>query len=71
METQYLAALRAAFDGNPRTCRNGNTRAIFAVQCRTPKLICNPAIQNLDDFKMSDFEIVGYHPQEAIKAPLL
>ena len=34
MELHYLAALRAAFDGDRRTCRNGDTRAIFAVQMR-------------------------------------
>jgi thymidylate synthase len=34
MEQQYLQVLRAALGGNRRTCRNGPTRAVFAVQLR-------------------------------------
>jgi thymidylate synthase len=34
MEQQYLDVLRAAHGGNRRMCRNGETRAIFAVQLR-------------------------------------
>ena len=34
MERQYLDVLRAALAGDRRTCRNGATRAIFAVQLR-------------------------------------
>jgi thymidylate synthase len=34
MERQYLAVLQDALAGNPRACRNGATRAIFAVQLR-------------------------------------
>jgi thymidylate synthase len=34
MERQYLQVLRAALEGNRRTCRNGATRAVFAVQIR-------------------------------------
>ena len=34
MEQQYLDTLRAALQGDRRTCRNGDTRAIFAVQLR-------------------------------------
>jgi thymidylate synthase len=34
MERQYLDVLRRALAGNRRTCRNGDTRAIFAAQLR-------------------------------------
>jgi thymidylate synthase len=34
MEQQYLQALRTALAGNRRTCRNGVTRAAFALQLR-------------------------------------
>ena len=34
MEQQYLDTLRRALGGDPRTGRNGGTRAIFAVQLR-------------------------------------
>lgn len=34
MEYQYLDVLRSALSGNARTCRNGETRALFAVQLR-------------------------------------
>ena len=34
MERQYLDVLRDALSGNPRTTRNGPTRAIFAAQLR-------------------------------------
>lgn len=34
MEQQYLDALRRALSGNRRTTRNGDTRAVFAVQLR-------------------------------------
>ena len=33
-----------------------------------PRLIINPAVKNLFDFKYEDFEIVGYEPHPAIKA---
>jgi len=35
-----------------------------------PKIIINPKIKNLFDFKFEDFEIVDYYPDEAIKAPV-
>lgn len=35
-----------------------------------PKLILNPDIKDLFDFKFEDFEIVGYDPWPAIKAPI-
>ncbi len=34
MEREYLEVLRAALAGNPRTTRNGTTRAVFAAQLR-------------------------------------
>jgi thymidylate synthase len=34
MEDQYLNLLRKALDGDRRTCRNGQTRAVFAAQLR-------------------------------------
>lgn len=41
---------------------------------RTPKplptLKLNPVVTNLFDFKFEDFEIVGYDPWPAIKAPI-
>jgi thymidylate synthase len=30
----------------------------------------NPAIRNITDFKYEDFELVGYDPHPAIKAPI-
>jgi thymidylate synthase len=35
-----------------------------------PKLKLNPAIKNIDNFTMSDIELVGYESHEAIKAPM-
>lgn len=35
-----------------------------------PKIIINPKIKNLFDFKFEDFEIVDYYPDETIKAPV-
>ncbi len=35
-----------------------------------PKMIINPDIENIDDFKMSDFELVNYKSHETIKAPM-
>jgi thymidylate synthase len=34
MEEQYLDVLRRALSGNARECRNGRTRALFAIQLR-------------------------------------
>ncbi len=35
-----------------------------------PTLKLNPGVTNLFDFKFEDFEIVGYDPWPAIKAPI-
>ncbi len=41
---------------------------------RSPKSLpimkINPNIKNIDDFKFEDFELVGYNPDPAIKAPI-
>lgn len=35
-----------------------------------PKLIINRKVDNIDDFEMEDFEIIGYNPGDTIKAPM-
>jgi len=35
-----------------------------------PRMILNPAVQNIHDFKYEDFKLVGYEPYPAIKAPI-
>ncbi|MCL5098334.1 MAG: thymidylate synthase [Candidatus Omnitrophica bacterium] len=35
-----------------------------------PQMILNPAVSNIHDFKFEDFELVGYDPHPAIKAPI-
>ena len=35
-----------------------------------PKMIINPTIKNIDDFKMSDFELINYSSHDAIKAEM-
>jgi thymidylate synthase len=35
-----------------------------------PQMKLNPAISNIHDFKYEDFELVGYDPHPAIKAPI-
>ena len=33
-----------------------------------PKMKINPEVKNIDDFKIEDFELVGYNPHDSIKA---
>jgi len=35
-----------------------------------PQLHLNPAVKNIHEFKYEDFELAGYDPQPAIKAPI-
>ncbi len=35
-----------------------------------PRMRLNPAVTNIHEFKFEDFELVGYHPHPAIKAPI-
>ena len=35
-----------------------------------PTLKINPTIKNIDDFKMSDFELINYSSHDAIKAEM-
>ena len=35
-----------------------------------PQMKLNPKVENIDDFNFEDFELVGYDPHPAIKAPI-
>lgn len=37
---------------------------------KLPKMIINPNVKNIDDFKYEDFELIGYDPHPTIKAPI-
>jgi thymidylate synthase len=37
---------------------------------KLPTMKLNPEVTSLFDFKFSDFELIGYEPQAAIKAPV-
>jgi thymidylate synthase len=46
-------------------------REQLSRQPRTlPRMILNPEIRNLFDFSYEDFNLVGYEPYPAIKAPV-
>ncbi len=36
----------------------------------SPKMRINPSVENIEDFTINDFELVGYEPLPAIKAPI-
>jgi thymidylate synthase len=35
-----------------------------------PRMLLNPAVKNLEDFRYEDFTLEGYDPHPAIKAPI-
>ncbi len=35
-----------------------------------PKMIINPEVKMIEDFQFEDFNLVGYNPLPAIKAPI-
>jgi thymidylate synthase len=46
-------------------------RQQLARECRPlPRMKLNAAIKNLHDFRYEDFELIGYDPHPAIKAPI-
>ena len=49
-----------------RQCREQLSREPGSI----PRVVLNSAITEIDDFKMSDIDVVGYDPQPAIKAEM-
>lgn len=45
-------------------------RQLRRIPRKLPIMKLNPNIKNIDDFKMEDFEVVGYNPHSRIKAPI-
>lgn len=49
----------------------GQAREQISRDCRSlPRIQLNPAIRNLAAFRFEDFELIGYDPHPAIKAPI-
>jgi thymidylate synthase len=47
------------------------TREQLSRDCRSlPRLKLNPAIKDIRDFKLEDFELINYDPHPSIKAPI-
>jgi len=46
-------------------------REQLSRECRPlPKMLLNPSVKNLEDFRIGDFTLEGYDPHPAIKAPI-
>jgi thymidylate synthase len=46
------------------------TEQMLRVPNKAPQLKFNRKVENIDDFRMGDFELVGYEPQDAIIAKM-
>jgi thymidylate synthase len=54
------------YENHFKQCRQQLKRA----PRRFPKMIINPRVKNIDDFKFEDFELVGYNPHPPIKGDI-